>query len=168
MKTLLASIYFIIVTALTSNYASATQNFTITVPAPLTPSNTLQIQSKLNSIRDAGGGTLTLSAQTPTASVLVVETNGLQVYSNTTLQGDPAKPQMVLVGENTPNYSYRRSAVISVVSLSSNVVIYNLDIEGGTQGRPLSPYGTGRSRYQIRPTCRSCMIRSQALERSAS
>jgi hypothetical protein len=143
MKKLWVSLSFLALTWLTCNYACAL-DINITVPSALTRSDTLQIQSKLDQIAAANGGTLTLTGPA-TASVLVVETNGLQVSSNTTLRGDPANPKMVLVGENTPGLNYRAWPLIQVVGATSSAAtpatLYNLDIEGGTTG-PSRPLGT--------------------------
>lgn len=151
---------------LTCNYASAL-NMTITVPSALTRSETtLGIQHALDSIRDSGGGALTLSGSTGT-SVLVEA--ALIVYSNTTIQGDPNDGRtdtqfgMILVGENdTPSQapSYRGNPLIFVGSSptagASNVEIYSLDIEGGTTGPPARPLAA--QAISIRPTSSNVLV----------
>jgi hypothetical protein len=145
MKKLQASLYFMVLTWLTCNYAYALDK-TITVSGTLVSSTNLLIQNALNQIGAAGGGTLTLAG---TGSVLVDDVDTgmnrrpLTVYSNTTITGgtDQTPYGMVLVGENNTNLglSYRITAVLQILN-SSTVTIKKLDIEGGTTSptpRPL-------------------------------
>lgn len=149
---------FVAATLLAAGPSYAACDLVLPVSNPLTPADAIPwsgcgasgsgVQRALDLVANLGGGSVMLSGG---GSLLVGAP--LRIQNRTTLFGDPARTPygMVVVGDNAdaacnpgPAYRDRDCPVIQVFGQDAapaggaNVTIFNLDIDGGTPGRPLN------------------------------